>query len=321
MKEEILRSYEGENSGRKITKSISNVALNDNPTIQTLNFSLSVKFGVYSLKGNRDTQEDSHTALLSKSKRKENEQNIQSFAFFGVFDGHGGQKAADYASVYIHKYFMEELKQTKDLELALTNAIQRTEVSFLLKAKKEQLLDGTTACVVVINKDTLVYANVGDSEIIICKNNKAVVLSEIHNPKKNQKEIERIGAIGGKLNSLRLCHPVLNPQFCSIAVSRSIGDLLFKDNEYTHSKESGLIADPHVESIQLVEDIQFCIIACDGLWDVMTYQEAVDFVILKLKETDFSPQSVSELLAKKAFEKGSQDNITALIISFRYDKK
>ena len=72
---------------KKITKSISNLALNENSNIQTKNFSLSVKFGVYSMKGNRETQEDSHTALLSKSKRKENDQNIQTFAFFGVFDG------------------------------------------------------------------------------------------------------------------------------------------------------------------------------------------------------------------------------------------
>ena len=99
---------------------------------------------------------------------------------------------------------MEELKQTQDLKTALSNAVKKTETNFLIKAKKEQLLDGTTACVVIINKDTLVYSNVGDSEIVISKNKQAILLSENHNPKKNPKEVERINLIGGKLNQMRV---------------------------------------------------------------------------------------------------------------------
>ena len=82
-----------------------------------------------------------------------------------------------------------------------------------------------------------------------------------------------------------------------------------------------MIADPYVNSLQLEENIQFCIVACDGLWDVMSYQEAVDFVDQKLRDTEFSPQTVSELLAKRAYDMGSQDNITALVITFKYTEK
>ena len=90
---------------------------------------------------------------------------------------------------------------TKDIKVALQNEIKKAEINFLNKAKKEKLLDGTTICVVVIYKDKLLHANVGDSEIVISKNNNAVLLSELHNPFKNQKEVTRVVNSGGKISN------------------------------------------------------------------------------------------------------------------------
>ena len=118
--------------------------------------------------------------------------------------GHGGQKAADFSAVFIHKYLLEELKRQKQIEEALKAAISRTEEEFLQKAKREQLLDGTTVCVVVINRDKMIIANVGDSEIVLCKGGNAVLLSEIHNPKKNDREAQRVERVGGKLHKGRV---------------------------------------------------------------------------------------------------------------------
>ena len=95
---------------------------------------------------------------------------------------------------------------------------------------------------------------------------------------------------------------------------------MFKDEEYTKGNNSGLIADAFVGEIQLNQEIQFCLIACDGLWDVLSYQEAIDFVAKKLIETKNSPQQVSESIVRYALERGSQDNITALIIFFNYQE-
>lgn len=41
----------------------------------------------------------------------------------------------------------------------------------------------------------------------------------------------------------------------------------------------------------------------------MTHQEAVDFVLLALKQSD-DPQEVSKALVEEAYRRGSQDNIT-----------
>ncbi len=52
---------------------------------------------------------------------------------------------------------------------------------------------------------------------------------------------------------------------------------------------------------------EFIIVACDGLWDVMTDQEAVDFV----RDID-DGEAMSQALVKKALEAGTTDNVTVV---------
>lgn len=54
------------------------------------------------------------------------------------------------------------------------------------------------------------------------------------------------------------------------------------------------------------------LIGCDGLWDVMAYDEAINFVRARLTK-GWSPQRVSEHLVKEALRRGSKDNITVLV--------
>jgi serine/threonine protein phosphatase PrpC len=91
---------------------------------------------------------------------------------------------------------------------------------------------------------------------------------------------------------------------------------MFKQSdETTAGKPSGLIATPFIRALELDENDEFLIIACDGVWDVFDYQEAVDFVAKQLTETK-NPQKAAEAVARKSLEKGSRDNITALVVTF-----
>jgi len=54
--------------------------------------------------------------------------------------------------------------------------------------------------------------------------------------------------------------------------------------------------------------------ACDGLWDVLTDQEAVDYVKRKMRQGILDPHGLSEKLLKKAFKNGSGDNISVIVI-------
>lgn len=56
----------------------------------------------------------------------------------------------------------------------------------------------------------------------------------------------------------------------------------------------------------------FIILGCDGLWDVMTNQQAVDYVRKQLKKHS-DLDIVTKKLVQKALNDGSSDNITAII--------
>jgi len=203
------------------------------------------------------------------------------------------------------------------MEDALRRAFERIETDFLDKALKEDLKDGTTAVVAIINENKLIVGNIGDSELIICNNEKAVSLVPVHNPKRNRKEVERIEEAGGRVYNDRLAHPSLNPAIFNIAVSRAIGDIFFKYKDFTKNKPSALTAIPDIVTYTLTSEDDFAVLACDGLWDVMSHQDVVDFVLPKLKEHD-DPQIVSQQLVDEAFKRGSQDNITTLIVTFKH---
>jgi len=59
------------------------------------------------------------------------------------------------------------------------------------------------------------------------------------------------------------------------------------------------------------DPFQFLILACDGLWDVVSDEEAVDIVI-KAK----NPEDAAVKLRNRALHSNSKDNISVLVIDF-----
>ena len=57
---------------------------------------------------------------------------------------------------------------------------------------------------------------------------------------------------------------------------------------------------------------KFLIVACDGVWDTLSNDQAVACVDAALG----SAANTAEVLVKKAFDAGSDDNITAAVIQF-----
>lgn len=145
-----------------------------------------------------------------------------------------------------------------------------------------------------------------------------MILTEVHSPKRNKLEGDRVKGMGGVLFNDRVGHPVYTPAICNIAISRAIGDVAFKAPSYTQDRPSGLIADPYVYALNLSKSHKFCVIACDGVWDVMGDQEVVSFCWQRLYKERKKPEEVAKELVDAAYEKGSTDNISALIIVFRW---
>lgn len=62
-----------------------------------------------------------------------------------------------------------------------------------------------------------------------------------------------------------------------IAISRAIGDWEYKSTNLAAEKMA-VSAFPEVRKFEISKDLDFVICACDGIWDCMTSQAAVDFV-------------------------------------------
>ncbi|KAI0548122.1 phosphatase 2C-like domain-containing protein [Xylaria curta] len=142
----------------------------------------------------------------------------------------------------------------------------------------------------------LYTANVGDARIILCRAGKALRLSYDHKGS-DENEGKRIANAGGLILNNRV-NGVL-------AVTRALGDTYMKELVTGHPYTTETVIQPEVD--------EFIIIACDGLWDVCSDQEAVDLIRDKTDAV-----TASKLLVDHALARFSTDNLSCMII--RFDK-
>ena len=57
---------------------------------------------------------------------------------------------------------------------------------------------------------------------------------------------------------------------------------------------------------------KFIILACDGLWDVLSNKKAISFVLKLLPHVN--KLNIAKLLAEYAIKIGSMDNVTIIIL-------
>lgn len=248
-------------------------------------------------------------------------ENVLGTGIYAIFDGHTGNyssiHAADRFTEMIEKElrlsasnpkacsFVEGPDGTLNNEQMLRHFIERVENHLESATMYEAHRSGTTCLLVLADKNKLTVANVGDSRGVLCNNNgKALNLTIDHKPN-NKEEKKRIEQAGGEIYE---SHPGIW-RVNGLAMSRSLGDNLKKRGD------GCIIATPDIFIYDLNKhQPQFMILASDGLWDVMSSQDAVDFIKERyLNQTDFG----AEELVIRALHLESQDNITVLIIIFR----
>ncbi|AYU82587.1 protein phosphatase 2C-like protein [Leishmania donovani] len=260
-----------------------------------------VDYGATAEQGTRKTMEDQHTMLS------------EGIPFFGVYDGHGGTQCAEYLRDQLHGLILGHPEVKTNPEKAIVDGIVEADRAFLARSEAETNESGSVCAVALIIDDKLVVGNVGDAEVVLSHNAKPVVLTVRHNIASNPSEEERIRSVGGKVCHNRVGHPNYNPAVVSLAVTRAIGDAGFKLAKYTDGKPSGVIAVPETSVTRLTDEDEFLVIGCDGLWDVMSYAEVVDFCSQRLQE-GVPAQCIAEELAQAALTKGSTDNVTAMLV-------
>ncbi|XP_022747778.1 probable protein phosphatase 2C 25 [Durio zibethinus] len=252
-------------------------------------------YSVYCKRGRRGTMEDCYSAVIDLNGDPKQ-------AFFGVFDGHGGSKAAEFAAKHLDKKAMEELsKRCGDaIEEAIRDAYVTTDMDFL----KQDLGGGACCVTAMIHKGDLVVSNAGDCRAVLSRNGVAEALTSDHQPSRKD-ERDRIEALGGYVDC---CHGVWRIQG-SLAVSRAIGD--------KHLKQ-WVIAEPETKRLKIMPECEFLILASDGLWNKVTNQEAVDLVRPFCDGVDKpKPFSACKKLAELSSWRGSFDDISVMIIQLQ----
>ncbi|KAJ4981485.1 hypothetical protein NE237_032322 [Protea cynaroides] len=215
---------------------------------------------------------------------------------FAIFDGHLGHDVADYLRSHLFDNILKEPDFWTETECAISRAYRITDTTILEKEVDLGRGGSTAVTAILINGQKLVVANVGDSRAVICKNGEAIQLSVDHEPSKERKNIENRG---GFVSNLPGDVPRVDGQ---LAVARAFGDKSLKEH---------LSSEPDVAVEMIDDDAEFVILASDGLWKVMSNQEAVDS-IKHIKDS----QSAAKHLTEKALNKKSKDDISCIVVRF-----
>ncbi|XP_062120216.1 probable protein phosphatase 2C 76 [Humulus lupulus] len=252
-----------------------------------------LSWGYSSFRGKRMTMEDFYDVKTTKI-------DGQTVCLFGIFDGHGGSRAAEYLKGHLFENLMKHPQFMTDTKVAISESYKQTDTDFLNSERDTYRDDGSTASTAVLVGNHLYVANVGDSRTIISKDGLAIPLSEDHKPNRSdeRKRIESAGGVVMWAGTWRVGGV--------LAMSRAFGNRMLKQF---------VVAEPEIKDIEMDEEIELLVLASDGLWDVVANEDAVS-----LARTEEEPEAAARKLTEVAFNRGSADNITCIVVKFHHDK-
>ena len=306
------------------------------------------------MQGWRKRMEDAHISDLNLGPSKQTQ-------IFGVFDGHGGCEVAKFVSNHFVQEFLNNPNYNKnDIKKTLEENYVRMDKLMLEKEGSEELLNeykkskeeaekikennknaqiemlrqvidpkeqpdakismftGCTANVLVIHDNKLYFANAGDSRSILCKKGQAYPMSTDHKPS-IPSELKRIEKADGWVSDGRILG--------NLNISRGIGDSEYKMDKRLKPEEQIISNIPDVKIENFNDDIDFVVIACDGIWDCITNQEVCDFFENKFKKepngkiSKFIEELFYEILAPDVYTDTGVgcDNMSCIVIQFKHN--
>ena len=278
---------------------------------------------------------------------------------FGVFDGHGGSEVAKFVANHFTEEFLKNQNFLRnDIKKALEENYLKMDTLMLEKEGSEELLaeykkskeeaskikennknaqieklreaidpkeqpdakismfTGCTANVLVIQDKKLFFANAGDSRSVLCRKGQAIPMSVDHKPT-IPAELKRIEKAGGWVSDGRVLG--------NLNLSRGIGDSEYKVDKKLKPEQQILSNFPEIKTDNLTDDIDFIVVACDGIWDCKTNQEVCDFFMDKFnkdrdgKISKFIEDLYDEILAPDVYTDTGVgcDNMSCIVIKFK----
>ncbi|CAA6661642.1 unnamed protein product [Spirodela intermedia] len=256
----------------------------------TGNYVPAIRHGEWADIGQRKYMEDTHVCIEDIAKKFGCRALDQcSVSFYGVFDGHGGKDAAHFVRDNLPRLIVEDAGFPLELEKVVARSFVEIDAQFAQTCSGQSLL----------------VANAGDCRAVLSRAGTAVEMSKDHRPCCGIERM-RVEALGGFIDG-----EYLNGE---IGVTRALGDWHL---DGIKSADGGpLIAEPEMKMITLGKDDEFLVIGSDGLWDVFTSQNAVDFARRRLQDHN-DARACSRELVEEAIKRGADDNLTALVVCFQ----
>ena len=255
----------------------------------------------------RDYNEDRVSIIININQpNNKNKEKIiwPKASYFSVFDGHGGNKCAEFLRDNLLKLICENDYFPNDIEKAIKYGFNEADKLFLENSVKDgELIDNSGSCglILLIIENKIYIANVGDSRCIISMKNGLIRKDVTRDHKPNYPyEKERIISNGGRIyqtqtplnqnlesneinennyqnnenneNNLILLGPHrVFPG--SLSVSRTVGDAAAKLT-FLGGNPKVVVSEPDIYCFDLdKEDIDFLILGCDGIYDQLTSQD------------------------------------------------
>lgn len=290
----------------KATQSVLLVPVKDKYTLFIEDDKLRV--GATSMQGWRSTMEDAHAIKLNVPNLPEGVKE-DDCAFAAVFDGHCGAKMAQVCAQNICSWLTATPEfRSGRYEDALRKAYVNGDAALLKMLPDE--MSGCTGNSILLIQNHLYCANTGDTRAVLCRGGQAVALSEDHKPT-NPTEERRINhaglnVIGGRVGGI-------------LSLSRAFGDFVFKDQNLSPENRAISVV-PDIQHIELTASDEFVIVACDGVWDMVKNQEAVDFIRNEVADHNDVSLACERLLNSclAATPSGfGTDNMTIVILEFK----
>ncbi|XP_004488738.1 probable protein phosphatase 2C 39 [Cicer arietinum] len=231
--------------------------------------------------------------LVARFKQIDNNE----LGLFAIFDGHAGHNVPNYLQSHLFDNILKEPDFWKEPVNSVKKAYSITDSSILEKSGELGRGGSTAVTAILINGQKLIVANIGDSRAVLSKKGVAKQLSVDHEPITEHEDIKNRGGFVSRF-------PGDVPRVDGrLAVSRAFGDKSLKKH---------LSSEPHVTVEKINDDAEFVILASDGLWKVMSNQEAVN-TIKDIKDA----RSSAKRLTEEAVNRKSSDDISCIVVKLQ----
>uniref|UniRef100_A0A0G2K7C6 protein-serine/threonine phosphatase n=1 Tax=Rattus norvegicus TaxID=10116 RepID=A0A0G2K7C6_RAT len=261
-----------------------------------------LRYGLSSMQGWRVEMEDAHTAVVGIPH------GLEDWSFFAVYDGHAGSRVANYCSTHLLEHITtnEDFRAADKSGFALEPSVENVKTGIrtgFLKIDEYMRnfsdlrngmdRSGSTAVGVMISPTHIYFINCGDSRAVLCRNGQVCFSTQDHKP----------------------CSVMIQRVNGSLAVSRALGDYDYKCVDGKGPTEQLVSPEPEVYEILRAEEDEFVVLACDGIWDVMSNEELCEFVNSRLEVSD-DLENVCNWVVDTCLHKGSRDNMSIVLVCF-----